>query len=57
LAHPRDVADHENRLRNFAFLMERVRAAFAAELLDRKLVGLRLFVFAGRVVARFAGVA
>jgi hypothetical protein len=57
LAHPRGVADYENRLRNFAFFMERVRAAFGAELLDRKLVGLRLFIFAGRVVARFAGVA
>jgi hypothetical protein len=57
LAHPRGVADYENRLRNFAFFMERVRAAFAAELLDRKLIGLRLFIFAGRVVARFAGVA
>ena len=57
LAHPRGVADYETRLRNFAFLMERVRAAFGAELLDRKLIGLRLFIFAGRVVARFAGVA
>jgi hypothetical protein len=57
LAHPRGVADYEKRLRNFAFFMERVRAAFAAELLDRKLIGLRLFIFAGRVVARFAGVA
>jgi len=57
LAHPRGVADYENRLRNFAFLMERVRAAFGAELLDRKLIGLRLFVFTGRVVACLAGVA
>jgi hypothetical protein len=37
--------------------MERVRAAFGAELFDRKLVGLRLFVFRGRIVARLAGVA
>jgi hypothetical protein len=37
--------------------MERVRAAFGAELLDRELVGLRLFVLAGGVVARLAGVA
>ena len=57
LAHPRGVADYENRLRNFAFFMERVRAAFGAELLDRKLISLRLFVFRGRVVARLAGVA
>ena len=53
----RGVADYENRLRNFAFFMERVRAAFGAELLDRELVGLRLFVLAGGVVARLAGVA
>ena len=51
------VADYKNRLRNFAFLMQRVRAAFGAELLDRKLIGLRLFVFRGRIVARLAGVA
>jgi len=51
------VADYENRLRNFAFFMERVRAAFGAELLDRKLIGLRLFILGGRVVARLAGVA
>jgi hypothetical protein len=57
LAHPRGVADYENRLRNFAFFMERVRAAFGAELLDRKLIGLRFFVFTGRVVACLAGVA
>ena len=44
-------------LRNFAFLMDRVRTAFGAELLDRKLVGLRLFVFGRGVVARLAGVA
>jgi hypothetical protein len=37
--------------------MERVRAAFGAELFDRKLVGLRLLVFGGGVVARFAGIA
>ena len=51
------VADYETRLRDFAFLMQRVRAAFGAELLDRKLVGLRLFVFGRGVVARLAGVA
>jgi hypothetical protein len=37
--------------------MQRVRTAFGAELLDRKLVGLRLFVFGRGVVARLAGVA
>jgi hypothetical protein len=57
LGRTRSLADYENRLRNFAFFVERVRAAFGAELLDRELIGLRLFVFAGGVVARFAGVA
>jgi hypothetical protein len=45
------------RSRNFALAMQRVRAAFGAELFDRKFVGLRFFVFRGRVVARFAGIA
>jgi hypothetical protein len=34
-----------------------VGAALRTEFLDRKLVGLRLLVLAGRVVARLAGLA
>jgi hypothetical protein len=37
--------------------MNRVRAASGAELFDRKFIGLRLFIFGGRVIARLAGVA
>ncbi len=37
--------------------MERMRAAFGAELLDRELVSLRLFIFRSGVVARFASIA
>jgi hypothetical protein len=43
--------------RNFAFFMQRVSAAPGTEFLDRKFVGLRLFVLGGRIVARFASVA
>jgi hypothetical protein len=42
-------------LRNFTFFVYGVRAASRTELFDRKLVGLRLLVLGGRVVARFAG--
>ena len=42
-------------LSNFAFFVYGVGAASRTEFLDRKLVGLRLLVLGGRVVARFAG--
>ena len=42
---------------DFAFAMNRMGPATRAELLDRELVGLLLFVFGGGVVAPFASVA
>ena len=42
-------------LSDFAFFVYGVGAAFRTEFLDRKLVGLRLLVLGGRVVARLAG--
>jgi hypothetical protein len=42
---------------DFPFAMDRVGAAFGAELFDRELVGLRFFVFGGGVVAGFTGIA
>jgi hypothetical protein len=41
---------------NFAFFVYGVGAALRTEFFDRKLVGLRLLVLGGRVVARLAGV-
>jgi hypothetical protein len=51
------LASQPWRSRNFALAMQCVRAAFGAELFDRKFVRLRLFVFSGGVVARFASIA
>jgi hypothetical protein len=43
--------------RNFPLFVNGVRAAFGAELFDRKFIGLRFFIFGGGVVAHLAGVA
>ena len=43
--------------RNFPLFMDRMRAAFGAELFDRKFIGLSFFIFGSGVVARLAGVA